>query len=185
MKQRSPDAKNASGLRVYITRNLMKMTTLENLVVEANKKLKEKRLKLATAESCTGGGVGFWITSVAGSSDCFDRGFITYSNEAKIEQLGVNPYTLESFGAVSEQIAREMAEGALRNSDADVSIAITGIAGPDGGTPNKPVGTVWIAYSNCTQTTEAIVDVFSGNRQQVREQAIAKALSYLLERLTT
>lgn len=161
----------------------MKMTTLGKLAVEANKVLKEKRLKLATAESCTGGGVGYWITSVPGSSDCFDRGFITYTNEAKIEQLGINPLTLNTFGAVSEQIASEMAEGALRNSNADVSIAITGIAGPDGGTPAKPVGTVWIAFASCTQPTEAIVDIFSGDRQQVREQSIAKALSFLLERL--
>ena len=158
----------------------MNMATLESLAIEANKVLKEKGLKLATAESCTGGGIGYWITSVPGSSACFERGFITYSNEAKIEQLGIDPLSLEVFGAVSEQIAREMAEGALRHSNADVSIAITGIAGPDGGTPDKPVGTVWIAFASCTQQTQAIVDVFSGNRQEIRERAMEKALSFLI-----
>lgn len=160
------------------------MATLEELALEANSVLKEKGWKLVTAESCTGGGVGYWITSVAGSSDCFERGFITYSNEAKIEQLGVTPLTLETFGAVSEQTAREMAEGALRNSNADVSVAITGIAGPKGGNAQKPVGTVWIAYASCTQPTEAVIDIYTGDRQQVREQAIAKALSLLIERAT-
>jgi nicotinamide-nucleotide amidase len=158
----------------------MNMATLESLAIEVNKVLKEKGLKLTTAESCTGGGIGYWMTSVPGSSACFERGFITYSNEAKIEQLGVDPLSLEVFGAVSEQVAREMAEGALRHSNADVSIAITGIAGPDGGTPDKPVGTVWVAFASCTGSTQAVVDVFSGNRQEIRNLAIEKAFGFLM-----
>lgn len=159
------------------------MTTLEKLALEASQALKEKGLKLTTAESCTGGGIGYWMTSIAGSSASFERGFITYSNEAKVEQLGVSLSTIETFGAVSEETAREMAEGALRNSNADISIAITGIAGPAGGTSDKPVGTVWFAIGSCTQPTQAIVKLFSGNRQQVREQAIEHALTFLMESL--
>lgn len=155
------------------------MATLEKLAEETVSALKDRGLKLVTAESCTGGGIGYWITSVPGCSDCFDRGFITYSNEAKIEQLGVNPLTLDAFGAVSEQIVREMAEGALKNSNADISIAITGIAGPSGGTPDKPVGTVWLGVARRNQPTRAVIELFNGNRQEIREQAIAYALTLL------
>src|SRR3990167_5136864 len=114
---------------------------LEPLAKELGTTLKPRGLLLATAESCTGGGLSYWITSVPGSSDWYERGFVTYSNAAKIEMLGVRSATLEKFGAVSEEIAREMALGALAHSKANVSIAVTGIAGPDGGTPDKPVGT--------------------------------------------
>lgn len=109
--------------------------------------LKQTNKKITTAESCTGGGLGFWITSAAGSSAWYERGYITYSNEAKHSLLDVQSTTLHSFGAVSEQTAREMAEGALTHSDADYAISVTGIAGPDGGDKDKPVGTVWMAYA--------------------------------------
>jgi nicotinamide-nucleotide amidase len=141
--------------------------------------LKEKGWKLTVAESCTGGGLGESITSVAGSSAWFDRGFITYSNEAKIEMLGVNLKTIETFGAVSKETVLEMSAGALQRSSAQLSVAISGIAGPDGGTPEKPVGTVWIAWAGkIGQCAQAFV--FKGNRQAVREQAIEAALQGIL-----
>ncbi|HLB43111.1 MAG TPA: CinA family protein [Gammaproteobacteria bacterium] len=156
------------------------MTTLEQLATDLGNELKKRHLHLVTAESCTGGGLSYWITSIAGSSDWFERGLVTYSNAAKIELLGVQPMTLETFGSVSEQTAREMAEGALQHSLADISIAITGIAGPNGGSAEKPVGTVWMAwakrnYPPCTQ-----VKNFSGNRQGVREKTIQHVLSELV-----
>src|SRR3990167_3251020 len=115
---------------------------IAKLAIATGIALKKHHLTLATAESCTGGGLSYWLTSVPHSSQWFERGFITYSNAAKIELLQVNPATLETFGAVSEPTAREMAEGALKHSQAKLSIAITGTAGPDGGTALKPVGTV-------------------------------------------
>lgn len=158
-------------------------SSLPQLAKAVGDALRKQHLLLATAESCTGGGLSFWITSIPDSSQWFDRGFVTYSNAAKIEQLGVNPLTLETFGAVSEPIAREMAENALVNSDADISIAITGIAGPSGGTPDKPVGTVWIAWARLNSPTQTFVNVFTGNRTEIREKVIEKALSTLLDLL--
>lgn len=152
---------------------------LREIVLKVSDTLKKNGLKLAAAESCTGGGLCYWLTSVPGSSAWFERGFVTYSNEAKIDMLGVSSLTLDKFGAVSEQTAREMAEGALKNSRADVSIAITGIAGPDGGLPNKPVGTVWIAWSGKPFTACAEVNIFTGDRQQIRLQSIEYALRRL------
>ena len=108
--------------------------------------LAQQRLLLTTAESCTGGGIAETLTGIAGASAWFDRGFVTYSNEAKLSMLGVLQSTLDRFGAVSEATALEMARGAISHSGAHVSVAVTGIAGPDGGTPDKPVGTVWIAW---------------------------------------
>jgi len=159
----------------------MKMTTLESLAKEVNKQLQKRKLKLVTAESCTGGGIGYWVTSIAGSSECYERGFITYSNEAKIEQLGVLQSTLNEYGAVSEQTAKEMAEGALKNSRANISISITGIAGPNGGGENKPVGTVWIGVAGHNQPTLTVANLFIGDRQQIREQSINKAFTLLLD----
>lgn len=158
-------------------------TSLEQLAKAAGDALKKQHLLLTTAESCTGGGLSFWITSIPDSSQWFDRGFVTYSNAAKVEQLGVSPITLETFGAVSEPTVREMAEGALANSEADISIAITGIAGPSGGTPDKPVGTVWIAWARLNSPTQTYVDVFTGDRTEIREKVIEKALSSLLDSL--
>lgn len=142
--------------------------------------LKKRKLMLATAESCTGGGLSYFLTNIPGSSTWFDRGFVTYSNAAKMEMLDVEPLTLEQFGAVSEETAREMAEGALKNSEASVSIAITGIAGPDGGTDEKPVGTVWIAWARHGATTKAHADVYHGDRTDIRMAAIQTAITVLL-----
>jgi nicotinamide-nucleotide amidase len=118
------------------------------LVAEAEKFLaacRARRLKLATAESCTGGLIAATLTEVAGSSDVFERGFVTYSNEAKIDLLGVRANLIEKHGAVSEAVVRAMAEGALKYSRADISVSVTGVAGPDGGTATKPVGLVHLA----------------------------------------
>lgn len=157
-------------------------TILESLAHQAGKRLKECGLKLVTAESCTGGGLGFWITCVPGSSDWYERGFITYSNQAKIDQLGVTAATLNNEGAVSEQAAREMAEGALKNSRADISIAITGIAGPADGTSQKPVGMVWIAWAGTHLATDTQMKIFSGDRHAIRMGAIQCALE-IIEKL--
>lgn len=158
----------------------MTTSTLEKLAAEVGNKLNDCHLKLSTAESCTGGGLAYYITSVPGSSGWFERGFVTYSNQAKIDMLGVNASTLEKFGAVSAEVAREMAEGALKNSHADVSIAVTGIAGPDGGTKNKPVGTVWIAWAYKDAQTKTALQQYEGDRQQVREQTMINALIGIL-----
>ena len=130
----------------------------------------------ATAESCTGGWVGEIVTSVAGSSQWYDRGFITYSNESKQEMLGVSASTLTEFGAVSEQTVREMAAGALKHSRAHITLAISGIAGPGGATADKPVGTVCIAWATLTGAGLAQVFHFQGDRRTVRRQAVAAAL---------
>lgn len=150
------------------------------LVLETAKKLKSTGRTLATAESCTGGGLSYWLTSVPGSSDWFERGFITYSNAAKIEMLGVTAQTIEKCGAVSEKTALEMAEGALQHSHANLSIAITGIAGPEGGSTEKPVGTVWIAWSGDNFNTITQRSIFNGDRQAIRLAAIIKSLDNLL-----
>lgn len=155
--------------------------SLENLVQTLGATFLKKNLRLATAESCTGGGLSYWVTSVSGSSNWFERGFVTYSNEAKIELLNVKPATIQSFGAVSEETAREMAEGALARSAANLSIAITGIAGPEGGTTDKPVGTVWIAYASAQFPTQAQMDIYTGSRNEIREKVIEKALRTLLD----
>lgn len=157
---------------------------IEVLSEELGAILTRKHLKIATAESCTGGGLGFALTSIAGSSAWYERGFITYSNEAKMELLDVNHQTLETYGAVSEETARAMAVGALVNSQADISIAITGIAGPGGGTPDKPVGTVWIAYAGKQLSTDAEVNIFPGDRRAVRDATIQRALQHLITFIT-
>lgn len=140
---------------------------------------------LAAAESCTGGWLAQSVTAIAGSSAWFDRGFVTYSNIAKVDMLGVPETTLERHGAVSEATARAMAQGALTRSRADWSVAITGIAGPGGGSPEKPVGTVCFAWAFRAGGCEAQTRCFAGDRAGVRSQAVAHALSGLLERLAT
>ena len=154
--------------------------TLDQLAAEVGAMLKADAKILATAESCTGGGIAEAITRIPGSSAWFDRAFITYSNEAKIDMLGVNKATLDSVGAVSEAVAREMAEGALARSSADIAVAVTGIAGPDGGTPDKPVGTVWFAWAYKNKPTISACCVFSGDRSAVRHKTIIHALTKLL-----
>lgn len=144
------------------------------------KLLKNQRYTLVTAESCTAGLLAAEITSVSGSSDWFDRGFVTYSNLSKQEMLSVKAETLEKFGAVSEDTAREMAEGALQKSAATISLSVTGIAGPDGGTPNKPVGTVCFGWaSKGLFDPFTMVQHFEGDRSSIRQQATQFALETL------
>ncbi len=138
-------------------------------------------LKLVTAESCTGGWIAKCITDVPGSSAWFDRGFVTYSNAAKMEMLGVRSETLARFGAVSEETVREMATGALVCSRAQVAVAVSGIAGPTGGTPEKPVGTVWLAWQLEGQAALTRLCRFEGDREAVRYQAVAAALQGIIE----
>lgn len=152
-----------------------------SLVQVASEILRSQKLKLATAESCTGGMISAAFTDLSGSSDIFDRGFVTYSNEAKMAMLGVSSATLEAYGAVSEQTAREMCEGALKNSLADITIAVTGIAGPSGGTPDKPVGLVYIGLAKKNAKTRIFRHVFDGDRQTVRQQTVEQALEHLMD----
>ena len=144
---------------------------------------RSRGIMVATAESCTGGMVGGALTAVSGSSHAVDRGFVTYSNAAKIEMLGVSKSLIESAGAVSEPVARAMADGALARSDAAVVVSITGIAGPTGGTPEKPVGMVCFAWAQRDSGCEALTCQFSGTRAEVREQAVRLALSGTLKRV--
>ncbi|MDR5743902.1 CinA family protein [Caballeronia sp. LZ029] len=155
-------------------------TVVHQLAIRVGNKLRDERLMLATAESCTGGMVATAITDISGSSAWFERGFVTYSNLAKIEMIGVPAALIEQHGAVSEPVAKAMAEGALRNSRAQVSVAITGVAGPAGGSDAKPVGTVSFAWSNRLDTGVE-TQLFKGDREQVRAQAAAHALRKLLE----
>ncbi len=151
-------------------------TELFELAEQVGHILKVRRKTIATAESCTGGGIAQAITEVPGSSAWFDRGFVTYSNAAKVQMLGVNPQTLEHYGAVSAETAVEMAAGALARSDADVAVAVTGIAGPDGETPDKPIGTVFIAWVHKNGEAKTVKKKFAGNRRQIREQTVKSAL---------
>lgn len=144
--------------------------------------LEARKLKVATAESCTGGLVAAAITDISGSSAWFDRGFVTYSNAAKVTQLGVRPETIAAHGAVSEATAREMAIGALTHSAADLAVAVTGVAGPTGGTPGKPVGMVCFAWSRRGGVVDVVTRRFPGDRRAVREAAVAAALEGFLAR---
>ena len=157
--------------------------TLTLLAADLGVALKTRGLKLALAESCTGGMAAEAITCIAGSSAWFDCGFVTYSNQAKIDMLGVLPQTLENYGAVSEQTAAEMALGTLKNSHAQITASITGIAGPDGGSADKPVGTVCFSWVELNQPASTITKHFQGNRQQIRQQATAFLMQQLIERL--
>lgn len=157
---------------------------IDRLALEVGALLKKTGVKLALAESCTGGWVAEAITSVPGSSAWFDRGFVTYSNEAKIEMLGVATASLAHHGAVSEQVAREMAQGAIRHSRAHVSVAITGVAGPDGGTPDKPVGTVWFAWGQKLGYAETVKHQLTGSRAVIRARSVVIALDGLRQRLS-
>jgi nicotinamide-nucleotide amidase len=145
--------------------------------------LKAKGLMLSTAESCTGGGIAEAVTRVSGSSAWFDCAFVTYSYEAKTTMLGVQRDTLVDCGAVSEKTAHEMVEGAIARSRAQVAIAVTGIAGPTGGLPDKPVGTVWFAWKVPKKPIISEVCHFSGDRVAVRSQTIVHALKELLKNL--
>jgi nicotinamide-nucleotide amidase len=145
--------------------------------------LKARKLMMAAAESCTGGWIGQAVTMVPGSSKWFDRGFVTYTNEAKQDMLGVSAETLQEFGAVSEQTVREMVAGALARSRAQIAVAVSGIAGPDGGSPKKPVGTVLLAWGEKGGGVTARSVHFQGDRDAVRRQTVIAALEGLLARV--
>jgi len=160
-------------------------TAVEPLVVALGQALRSRGWRLATAESCTGGLLAAACTSVAGSSDWFDRGYVTYSNEAKVEALGVDPALLATHGAVSEPVARAMASGALDRSRAELALAVTGIAGPGGAVPGKPVGTVWLALAlrraGGAPAVQSVRLQLPGDRQAVREGTVHEALARSLE----
>jgi nicotinamide-nucleotide amidase len=149
---------------------------MDVLAAQVGGMLKSHGMRIVTAESCTGGGVAQAITEVAGSSAWFERGFVTYSNLSKQQLLQVRETTLQQHGAVSEATVREMVEGALANSDAQVALAVSGIAGPDGGTAEKPVGTVWFAWGIKHGVTWARLHHLEGNRAEVRSRAVRIAL---------
>jgi nicotinamide-nucleotide amidase len=149
--------------------------------------LRAHGLRMASAESCTGGLIAAACTSVAGSSDWFERGVVSYSNDAKVELLGVAPELIVAHGAVSEPVARAMVEGVMHSHRVDVAVAVTGIAGPTGGSPAKPVGTVWLAFAerlaNGSIGTTAEHHHFDGDRASVRAAAVRRALQGLRERI--
>jgi nicotinamide-nucleotide amidase len=159
----------------------MSADALDILAVRLGAALKQRAAKLATAESCTGGWVAQCVTSVSGSSGWFDRGFVTYSDVSKQEMLGVRAQTLAAHGAVSEETAREMAAGALARSAATLAVAVTGVAGPTGGTPAKPVGTVCFAWAARGGAPRSATRSFPGDRESVRRQSVIAALEGVLE----
>jgi nicotinamide-nucleotide amidase len=156
---------------------------LTALSAEVGQALAGAGVMLATAESCTGGWVGRAITSVSGSANWYERGFITYSETAKQEMLGVSAEVLERHGAVSEPTVRAMAEGALAHSHAQISLAVTGVAGPTGGSEHKPVGMVWFAWAAHGRPTQAVCHMLDGDREAIRRQSAAIALRGLLKSL--
>lgn len=156
---------------------------MDQLASRVGAALQSHGMMLVTAESCTGGGVASAVTEIAGSSAWFDRGFVTYANQAKVEMLNVSPDTLAQFGAVSEAAVREMVAGALQHSQAQVALAVSGIAGPGGGSPEKPVGTVWFAWGIKGGVSVALLHNLAGNRTEIRAQAVRIALQGVLELL--
>jgi nicotinamide-nucleotide amidase len=161
----------------------LSQAVLEQLAAKLGRELQGQGKMLATAESCTGGWAAQAMTAIAGSSVWFDRGFVTYSNESKHDMLGVAAETLERFGGVSEETALEMAEGALRNSRAQAAFAISGIAGPTGGSDSKPVGTVCFAWALMGEPGKTATRRFGGDRQLVRMQAVEYAFQQMLGRV--
>ncbi len=159
------------------------MTSFEPSVAALALALRASGLKLVTAESCTGGMIAAACTAVAGSSQWFERGFVTYSNAAKTDSLGVDAGLIDAQSAVSEAVARAMVEGALARSLADLAVAVTGIAGPGGGSNDKPVGTVWLATARRDGGTRAELLRLNGDRSAIREQTVVRALQALLARV--
>jgi nicotinamide-nucleotide amidase len=159
-------------------------SVIHNLATELGRMLLSRNWQVTFAESCTGGGFGYAITSVDGSSQWFDRGFVTYSNDAKKNLVGVDPSYLQQYGAVSEQIVKQMAHGALNVAQADISVGISGIAGPAGGSVEKPVGTVWLAVFTKENVKTRLCQL-DGDRHLVREKAIEHALQLLIEMLNS
>lgn len=156
------------------------MATFEPAVTALARALRARGWRLATAESCTGGLVAAACTAVAGSSEWFERGVVSYSNAAKVELLGVEPQTLQTHGAVSAEVARELACGALERSGADIAASVTGIAGPGGAVPGKPVGTVWIAVALRGGDVRTRLLQLSGDRASIRAQSVAELLAMLV-----
>jgi nicotinamide-nucleotide amidase len=179
----SPPGRYPVELPLGYARTMVSDPELYELAVRVGHKLRAAGRHIVTAESCTGGWVSKTLTDVPGSSQWFECGFVTYSNAAKVRDLGVSGGTLDSFGAVSEQAVREMAEGALRVTHANVALAVSGIAGPDGAAPGKPVGTVWF----CAAAREGrAIDIiaeeqfFEGDRAQVRGRSVEHGLRLIL-----
>ncbi|MEQ5727076.1 nicotinamide-nucleotide amidase [Providencia rettgeri] len=161
---------------------------LETLSIQVGLKLKEQGKTVTTAESCTGGWVAKVLTDISGSSDYFQRGFVTYSNEAKHQMIGVKDESLQQYGAVSQQVVTEMATGALQEACADFAVSVSGIAGPGGGSVEKPVGTVWFGFAQKQVDQTVLVttqhQVFQGNRNEVRFQSTLYILETLLKQLS-
>ncbi|MBW3116852.1 nicotinamide-nucleotide amidase [Providencia rettgeri] len=161
---------------------------LETLSIQVGLKLKEQGKTVTTAESCTGGWVAKVLTDISGSSDYFQRGFVTYSNEAKHQMIGVKDESLQQYGAVSQQVVTEMATGALQEACADFAVSVSGIAGPGGGSVEKPVGTVWFGFAQKQADQTVLVttqhQVFQGNRNEVRFQSTRYILETLLKQLS-
>lgn len=154
---------------------------LIQLSTRVGERLLARHASVTTAESCTGGWIAKVLTDIAGSSAWFQRGFVTYSNDAKQQMIGVTEISLTQFGAVSEQVVQEMAQGALREAGAQYAISVSGIAGPDGGSDEKPVGTVWFGFASASGEVLTLVQRFSGDREAVRRQATAWALQTLYD----
>lgn len=159
------------------------MSRASSLEEQLGERLRDRQWRIASAESCTGGWLAKRITDVAGSSGWFDRGVVSYSNEAKQQMLQVSPATLAEHGAVSEPVVREMATGMRKLADVDVAVAVTGIAGPDGGTAEKPVGTVWFGIAWPNGQVDSECRHFHGDREQVRLATVEHALRILLHRM--
>lgn len=151
----------------------------EDLATEVLNICREKGLTVSTAESCTGGLIGATLTAISGASDVVDRGFITYSNQAKHEMLGVSSASLEQYGAVSDVVAQEMSEGSVLKANTGLCVAVTGIAGPTGGTAQKPVGLVYISCAKKGAATVVEKHIFDGSRDEVRQQTVKRALELL------
>lgn len=156
--------------------------SITSIAERVGNQLLQKKAKITTAESCTGGGIAEAITAVAGSSQWFEYGYITYANKAKKQLVNVSQNTLDTYGAVSEQVVEQMAVGAIHSSGANYAIAVSGIAGPDGGSAEKPVGTVWVCWIT-PETTRVEQYQLQGDRQAVREQVIKISLQELLHQL--
>ena len=154
---------------------------LEDLARALGERLLERGWRATTAESCTGGWIAQCLTAIAGSSDWFESGLVTYSDAAKIDLLGVDPMTIERCGAVSAEVAAAMAAGALSVSGGDIAVAVTGIAGPAGATPTKPVGTVWLGFAAVGMKAQAEMRRFDGDRRAVRARTVSLALERLIE----
>ena len=152
----------------------------KNLIQKLARQCLERDILIVTAESCTGGLLSSLLTQEAGSSRWFDRGFVTYSNNSKIDSLGVQRETLENFGAVSQEVANEMSKGALKNSEANISVSITGIAGPEGGSLAKPVGTVYFSIANQKKVILEHKSDFDGSRETIRKESVLFVLNKLL-----